>query len=526
MKAIDVPIICAIVVIVVFLVVVVLIAFIFAIDSYVAVTSLRNDYKEGIEEGYIDDDSKSFMGEPCIFSDTFKKQDVVDRFRWQIESNYFGGGNHEFQAYIVNAKIFDVDQAIGLKLRAFRSSSLMPGVWGTDMYGNYLWSLQYGVPSDGSTVIPESSSLFTGFPGNECTNNGFNLGMHGCYLKNKSEIENFSYVSGRMRTHQSFGFLYGRVEVEAKIPKGDWAWPAAWMTPTFNDYGNWPMSPEVDILESYGNNPVLGPPYPPEGAEPWFGNSGFGSTLHWGSNYATNKWMYTRGSYVSVNDPLKLISSYNIFGLYWDSTQLYTYIREPGSSIITKVLNLPYGEMNMWDYIASTPNRLDPITGELLPPLDPSENPWNGISTGSGAPFNVPMSIIVNLAVGGFGFSPQGTYPPSVFDKNPGYFSAYANTPNSTTVPTDVALSPYYVRDTLDQTYVQFIENAREFDSNWSSFYAPSYWPGKDGYNTDGTLDIYHPMPPNYPSFNVKSVRVFANKDTKVYYLKNTSKDQ
>lgn len=31
--------------------------------------------------------------------------------------------------------------------------------------------------------------------------------------------------SARLRTHNSFSFKYGRVEVVAKIPQGDWLWP-------------------------------------------------------------------------------------------------------------------------------------------------------------------------------------------------------------------------------------------------------------------------------------------------------------
>ena len=31
--------------------------------------------------------------------------------------------------------------------------------------------------------------------------------------------------SARMRTSTSFSFTYGRVEVRAQVPKGDWLWP-------------------------------------------------------------------------------------------------------------------------------------------------------------------------------------------------------------------------------------------------------------------------------------------------------------
>lgn len=38
--------------------------------------------------------------------------------------------------------------------------------------------------------------------------------------------------SARVRTAESFSFRYGRVEVRAKLPRGDWLWPAIWMLPS------------------------------------------------------------------------------------------------------------------------------------------------------------------------------------------------------------------------------------------------------------------------------------------------------
>jgi len=49
-------------------------------------------------------------------------------------------------------------------------------------------------------------------------------------------------ISGKLTTVQSFSFTYGRVEVRAKLPKGDWLWPAIWLMPTNFEYGSWPAS--------------------------------------------------------------------------------------------------------------------------------------------------------------------------------------------------------------------------------------------------------------------------------------------
>ena len=59
--------------------------------------------------------------------------------------------------------------------------------------------------------------------------------------------------SARIRTAESFNFRYGRVEVKAQLPRGDWLWPAIWLLPTTNQYSTWPASGEIVIMDSRGN---------------------------------------------------------------------------------------------------------------------------------------------------------------------------------------------------------------------------------------------------------------------------------
>jgi len=47
-------------------------------------------------------------------------------------------------------------------------------------------------------------------------------------------------------------FEYGKVEVRAKLPVGDFFWPAIWMLPQDNAYGTWAASGEIDIMEARG----------------------------------------------------------------------------------------------------------------------------------------------------------------------------------------------------------------------------------------------------------------------------------
>ena len=64
-----------------------------------------------------------------------------------------------------------------------------------------------------------------------------------------------SYTSSRLTTKYKGDFLYGRIQVRAKLPEGTGTWPAIWMMPTASVYGGWPDSGEFDIMEYVGYNP-------------------------------------------------------------------------------------------------------------------------------------------------------------------------------------------------------------------------------------------------------------------------------
>jgi beta-glucanase (GH16 family) len=63
------------------------------------------------------------------------------------------------------------------------------------------------------------------------------------------------YTSARMVSRQKGDWLYGRIEVRAKLPSGIGTWPAIWMMPTESAYGGWPNSGEIDIMEHVGYDP-------------------------------------------------------------------------------------------------------------------------------------------------------------------------------------------------------------------------------------------------------------------------------
>ncbi len=68
----------------------------------------------------------------------------------------------------------------------------------------------------------------------------------------KEDYNAMAYTSTRLISKNKGDWLYGRIEVNAKLPSGKGTWPAIWMLPTDWKYGGWPRSGEIDIMEHVG----------------------------------------------------------------------------------------------------------------------------------------------------------------------------------------------------------------------------------------------------------------------------------
>ena len=68
----------------------------------------------------------------------------------------------------------------------------------------------------------------------------------------KEKMNDAAYTSSRLVSKNKGDWEYGRFEIMAKIPAGKGMWPAIWMLPTNWEYGGWPKSGEIDIMENVG----------------------------------------------------------------------------------------------------------------------------------------------------------------------------------------------------------------------------------------------------------------------------------
>ena len=66
----------------------------------------------------------------------------------------------------------------------------------------------------------------------------------------KETYDTNAYTSARINSTQDW--TYGRFVIRARLPDGDGTWPAIWMMPADSEYGTWPDSGEIDIMEHLG----------------------------------------------------------------------------------------------------------------------------------------------------------------------------------------------------------------------------------------------------------------------------------
>jgi beta-glucanase (GH16 family) len=71
----------------------------------------------------------------------------------------------------------------------------------------------------------------------------------------RRQVEFADYTAASLNTDGKASFLYGRIEVRAKLPHGKGVWPAIWMMGTNHSIVGWPRCGEIDIMEFVGKEP-------------------------------------------------------------------------------------------------------------------------------------------------------------------------------------------------------------------------------------------------------------------------------
>lgn len=260
----------------------------------------------------------------------------------EISQSGVATGKKEGTTLIYAYSVEDATKYTYIELTVVESKNGYTLVWkddfeGTSLNENY-WSYQigdgslYGIPGWGNSeeqyYQQDNVSLSDG-----------NL-----VITAKSEsVGGKSFTSGRIRTYKKVSYTYGRVEARIKLPTKTGLWPAFWLLPDNENYGSWPNSGEIDIMEAKGRLP-----YETSGA------------LHYALYSGTHHYD-TATNYFQGNES---IAEYHIYAVEWDENNIRWYC-----------------DNNLFLSISSWA-----ITGE---------------NTSNTKPFDTNFYIILNLACGG-----------------------------------------------------------------------------------------------------------------------------
>ena len=122
------------------------------------------------------------------------------------------------------------------------------------------------------------------------------------------------YNSARVTTKGKRDFGFSRMDIRAKLPKGQGIWPAIWMLGSNIDDVGWPASGEIDIMELVGHEPEK-----------------VHGTAHWGpqgrsfSTFSTGTYSLAEG----------FDQAFHVFTLIWENDRLDWYVDETKFHSIT-----------------------------------------------------------------------------------------------------------------------------------------------------------------------------------------------
>lgn len=185
------------------------------------------------------------------------------------------------------------------------------------------------------------------------TNSSQNINVSGGYLNITAKYSsNYNgsgsdFTSGKIVSRNKQDWKYGKFEANVKLPAGLGLWPAVWLLPSNNEYGGWPTSGEIDIMEYRGDqtNKVDGTLH--------YGN-GWPNNLHDGNPYTLPSGNFT--------------SAFHLFAVEWEPGEIRWYV-----------------DGNLYKTETQSPNTLDPASNNAVN--------W---------PWDKDFFMILNLAVGGW----------------------------------------------------------------------------------------------------------------------------
>ncbi len=206
-------------------------------------------------------------------------------------------------------------------------------------------------------------------------NSSVSDGMLKIVAKAAPEGSSQPYTSARMTTQNKVDIQYGRVEMRAKLPKGQGSWPAFWMMPTDSVYGGWPKSGEIDIMEAVNLGAARA-----DGTE----EKSIYGTIHYGAGPGSD---FSGNSHSPTTSPA---DSFNTYAIEWQEGEIRWYFNNVlyATQRQSKLRTTGDGTVLGLSHRGWYAELYDIATGQLGTDYSP-------------APFDQDFFMILNVAVGG-----------------------------------------------------------------------------------------------------------------------------
>ena len=112
------------------------------------------------------------------------------------------------------------------------------------------------------------------------------------------------------------------------MPTGVGTWPAIWMMPNNSEYGSWPNSGEIDIMEHVGYDP---------------------NVIHSSVHNATNSGSLGGTNQTSSQLIVDVENNFHTYGLIWSDEEIVTYI-DNEQNIVLDYDNPSLSSYEIWPY--------------------------------------------------------------------------------------------------------------------------------------------------------------------------------
>jgi len=171
---------------------------------------------------------------------------------------------------------------------------------------------------------------------------------------------NWRHTSGRIRSVGTEGMgngmstRYGRIEASISLPYGEGLWPAFWMMPTYDVYGTWAASGEIDIMEARGRQPHIST-----------------SAIHYGGRWPNNTYSHASIDLRTIEPGLS-INSFIQYAVEWEPGEMRFFVNDHLFWTVNEWHSLVHGQEDM------------------------------GVQYMFPAPFDQDFHVLLNLAIGGW----------------------------------------------------------------------------------------------------------------------------